>query len=112
MKNYSTIFPNASKDRSVYWNGVKSHLLTPTQSDAADYNKFMRESDIIIKKKVNHVLSQLASYLTEQRSLIEYEVDQLSIENLKTMAVEAKYHNLCADIERQQDNIIRFRPHD
>lgn len=112
LKNYSAIYPNASKDRNIYWKGVKRHLLTPTQNDAADYNRFMAESETIIKMKVNHVLSQLASYLIEKRSSIEYEVDQLSIEDLKTMAVEAKYHNLCADIERQQDNIIRFRPHD
>ncbi len=112
LRNYEHIFPHPSKERSVYWKGVKQYLLTPTQDDAAYYNNFMRECSKIVKMKVNHVLYQLASYLMEQRGLIEYEINQLSVDEIKNMAIEARYHNLCADIERQQDNIIRFRPHD
>ena len=112
LTNYNVIFPSASKDRSVYWRGVKRYLLTSTQQDAALFNQYMRECDTIIKKKVNHVLNQIASYLMDKRFEIEYEIGQLEIDQLREIAVEAKYHNICADIERQQDNICRFRPHD
>lgn len=112
LNSYDKVFPCASKDRNVYWAGIKNHLLTPTQKDAACYNRFMKESGAIIKKKVNHVLSQLASYLIEKRSMIEDEINELSIEKIKELAIDARYKNMCADIERQQDNIIRFRPHD
>ena len=71
----------------------------------------MNESNAIVKKKVDHVLSQLSSYLIEQRGIIEKEINELSIEKIKEIAIEAKYSNICAGIERQQDNIIRFRPH-
>lgn len=112
LDDYNAIFPKASKDRRVYWTGVKQHLLTPSQQAAAQYNRYMKESEQIIKMKVNHVLAQIASYLLDKRFEIEYEVGQLDIDKLREMAVESKYHNICADIERQQDNICRFRPHD
>ena len=111
LKNYDKVFPFASKDRNVYWHGIKNHLLAPTQEIAARYNRFMNESNAIVKKKVDHVLSQLSSYLIEQRGIIEKEINELSIEKIKEIAIEAKYSNICAGIERQQDNIIRFRPH-
>lgn len=112
LDDYDVIFPEASKDRRVYWTGVKRHLLTPSQQEAVQYNRYMKESEQIIKMKVNHVLAQIACYLLDKRFEIEYEVEQLGIDKLREMAIESKYHNICADIERQQDNICRFRPHD
>lgn len=112
LRSYKRIYPQASNERSIYWKGVKQYLLTPTQREAANYNRFIEESNLIIKKKVNHVLYQIASYLIDQRGLIEFEVEQLSVDELKKEAIETKYQNICADIERQQNNIIRFRPHD
>lgn len=112
LNNYKQIFPKPSTDRNIYWQGVKKYLLAPTQTDADDYNNFMKDCSKIIKMKVNHVISQLASYLMEQRGLIEYEISQLSADEIIKIAIEVKYRNKCGDIERQQDNIIRFRPHD
>ena len=112
LNNYDKIFPEAKQDRSYYWDGVKNHLLAPTQKDRAAYNRFMEEAAKIIKKKVNHVISQIVEYLTEKRGMIEFELQQLSIDELRNIAIEARYKNECEDIERQQYNILRFRPHD
>lgn len=112
LNNYDKIFPEAKQDRSYYWDGVKNHLLAPTQTDRAAYNRFMEEAAKIIKKKVNHVISQIVEYLTEKRGMIEFELQQLSIDELRNIAIEARYKNECEDIERQQYNILRFRPHD
>ena len=112
LNNYDKIFPEAKQDRSYYWDGVKNHLLAPTQKDRAAYNRFMEEAAKIIKKKVNHVISQIVAYLAEKRGMIEFELQQLSIDELRNIAIEARYKNECEDIERQQYNILRFRPHD
>lgn len=112
LKNYPNIFPKPSKERNVYWNGVEHNLLATTQEEVISYKSFLDECAKIVKMKVNHVLSQLAFYLLEQRAMIEYEISNMNTDEVVKIAVEAKYHNLCADIERQQDNIIRFRPHD
>ena len=112
LKNYPNIFPKPSKERNVYWNGVEQNLLATTQEEVISYKSFLNECSKIVKMKVNHVLSQLAFYLLEQRAMIEYEISNMNTDEVVKIAVEAKYRNLCADIERQQDNIIRFRPHD
>ena len=72
----------------------------------------MEEAAKIIKKKVNHVIYQIVAYLRERRVMIEFELQQLSIDELREIAIEARYKNECEDIERQQNNILRFRPHD
>ena len=76
------------------------------------YNCFYKKSNKIIKKKVNNVLSQLASYLIEKRGEAEEKINQLSIDKIKKLVIEAKFKNVSSDIERLQDNNICFRPHD
>lgn len=108
LKSYSALFPRADKNREVYWNAIEKEIFL----NYADYKNFMADSTIIIKKKVNHVLAQIAGHLLETKAAIAYEIEQLPIEQVKEIAIEAKYENKCQDIERQQDNIIKFRPHD
>lgn len=55
------------------------------------YNCFYKKSNKIIKKKVNNVLSQLASYLIEKRGEVEEKINQLSIDKIKKLVIEAKY---------------------
>lgn len=40
------------------------------------------------------------------------EQKSVGIDKIKKLVIEAKYKNVSSDIERLQDNNIRFRPHD
>ena len=112
LNNYDQIFPTPSKNRNYYWKGITENLLAPTPKDKDSYNSFMAESFTIIKMKVNHVLNQIVSFLVKKRVTIEQEIDHMSEDKIKKLAAEARYQNVCADIERQKNNIIRFRLHD
>lgn len=109
LKSYNTLFPTASKDRIYYWNKIIQSLFENRESQ---FKEFQKESSEIINKKVNHAISILAGYLSETRAAIASDVEQMSVKDVRELAIAAEYQNQCSDIERQKDNIIKFRLND
>lgn len=105
LQSYNKIYPSASKDKTVYWKGFFKFFIANTE----EYKNFNNAFLSIITKKVNYATRKLNDILAAAKSKISNDVDQMSHDELKQMAITAKYNELYGDLERQRDNIIRFR---
>lgn len=106
LKSYNVIFPNPSKEKIVYWNGFNNFFFA---DKANEYDNFCKTFSVVISKKVKYSVMKLSNILNEAKASISNDVNQLSYDELKEMAIEARYNELYSDLERQRDNIIRFR---
>lgn len=107
LNSYSDIYPSASKDKSVYLNGLINNLFENIQDD---YKTFMCENRCFIVERVNHTLNRITDYLDENYRKIEEEVSNISYEDLKRRAVDARFNEQFGQLNKQKDNIMEFRP--
>lgn len=108
LNDYPNIFPTPSADKMLYIKGVKNGLFTKSTNQ---YDEFMKESSVIIKKKVDHTLSKMSEMLTNQQAIIKSQVSQMPLQDLRELAIDTLYLQKCGRCLRQQENILKFRPH-
>lgn len=109
LNSYKYIYSHSSNNRNYYWDTLYKNLF---KEQLNEYKDFINQCEPIIRNKVNHTITKLNDYLNKTREDITATVNKLSYEELKMRAIESQYIQECSNIERQRDNILRFRPND
>lgn len=106
LKSYNIIFPTSSKNKDVYWKGFNKFFFAGKKDEYINFDKIF---SVIIDRKIKYSIAKLNNKLKEAMIQISNDVNQMSFDEVKRMAIEARYNELYSDLERQRDNIIKFR---
>lgn len=108
MENYKTIFPVPSEQKNVYSKGLNNYLLNKDIKRRSDFMELYHE---IIKEKVSHTLSKIEEHLQQTKTQIVDNIEQMSQEDIKQIAIDASFHKSCNQLMKQKENILKFRPY-
>lgn len=103
LSSYNQIYPESSKDKSVYWNGVHTHLLND------NWNDYWQECYTYIKEKVKHTTELLQGRINGITQEVDAVISTKSYEELKDLAKEAIIEHRCKELNEQIQHIKEFR---
>lgn len=106
LKNYNSIYPESSKSKTTYWNGFYDYFL---KDKSDEYDGFQYFFISLIENKVDYSIKKLNDVLTNGRNDFSRSIEEKTFEELKTIAINALYNEKYSGLEKQRDNIIKFR---
>lgn len=106
LNSYKDIYPDASKDKTVYLTGLNDNLFNDLLEE---YNTFTQEAKQFLTERVNHTLKRIANILKRNYIIIQNEVNKISYAELKRQSIREKFNAQFGHLCKQSDNIKEFR---
>ncbi len=105
LNSYHQIFPSASQNQSVYWNGITNALF----GNYSDYSFYMSEAKTYIEEKVKHSADNIIRKLDIIGKEIDEYLNSVSSEELHKIAKDALLINKTKELNEQLMRIKIFR---
>jgi hypothetical protein len=106
LSNYPELFPAKRKEQHLYFNPVLDRIFGENNEDFTDFIKLSLE---LINELVAHKTELVTEYIAKSKKLVEDEVERIPIEDLKRRLIEAETKILSNQLQKQLDNINKFR---
>jgi len=109
LNGYEDVFPNSSKSRADYIDGLANTIFSSPIKEVLD--DFLQLTDLIIVEKVQHSITRIEEKAIKTKEFIAYKINEMEPDQVKEIAVEASYANEYGQTLKQLKNIKKFRPH-
>ena len=106
LQSYSDIFPKASEEQKVYWEGLRKHLFVDSES----YKKYMAEAEFYLKEKATHSLKNIESRISQIEQEVNDAISNMSDDDLRSIARDTLIGSRTKELREQEKHIKEFRP--
>lgn len=110
LNAYGQIFPSASNDKKVYWNGIIS-FFCPTKEERGYFDAYQQEVHKYIVEKSTHSLNKLQTMIENIKKEVEKQLSTKTQGEIFEIAKDALVDNQCRELYDQVTNIKKFRPY-
>ncbi|WP_298903549.1 HindIII family type II restriction endonuclease [uncultured Psychroserpens sp.] len=109
LHNYEDVFPESSRHKAAYINGLNNSLFLSPIKEVLD--NFLELSALVIKEKVQHSIQRIEAKAIEVKAAIESHINAMKLEQLRAFTFEVTYENEFGQMLKQLANIKDYRPH-
>lgn len=106
LTDYKAAFPRPTKVQSEYFTSMDRSLFG---SHLKDWNSFKLESVQVIQERVEFSKEKILAHLQARLIDVKLRVEEMKVEELRPKLVASMYSGECSELERQLNNITKFR---
>ena len=106
LKNYKKLFPAPTKRQAEYFAGMDKSLF---ETKHAAWEQFKKDTAAVLGERVEFSKEKIKAHLLKRKVVIEAEVGNMKPEEIRPKLITSMYDNECSELERQLNNITRFR---
>ena len=110
LNSYSQIFPHASRDKQVYWDGIVNFFCV-TMDEKREFVMYQKEVQKYVVEKSTHSLNKIQELINNAKAEVEKKLSTKSQQEILEIAKTALVDNQCRELYDQVKNIKQFRPY-
>lgn len=104
--DYATVFPNTSKDKTLYFNKVSGYIFNEHLKEWSEFSEFAK---VMVQERVTHAMLKLVQTINSIQEKVKEEVEKTDEKLLREQLIQSKTSALTSELDRLLANIAKFR---